>query len=119
MLFALALRDLVRTAEYAKRFEPERVGAALDHFNGAVPHARAMRNVLEHFDDYESGTGKLQRKRKRGEAGLLRWYENDAERYSLVFVVAGTQLRLDVGAAQEAAEQLAGGILAALHGAPP
>lgn len=61
--FAMALRQLLRAVEMAARFPTakEAVKSALDTFDAAIPNAREARNILEHFDEYERGTGSLQR----------------------------------------------------------
>jgi UDP-N-acetylmuramoylalanine-D-glutamate ligase len=112
-LFALALRNVLRAAKYADRFEPERISRAIVEFDDAIPHAMDVRNILDHFDEYESGTGRLQ---NEGDTGLIEWYEDVGTTYQLVFVVGGQERRLDVGAARDAARRLAGEVLAAIHG---
>ncbi len=68
-----------------------------------MPHAVDVRDVFEHFDAYERGEGKLQ---KRGKVGdLLMWEEFDGASFTLkLFGV----VELNLHAATRAAETLAG-----------
>ena len=59
--FAIALRNLLRAVDMAATYCPEVVKTGLSRFNEAVPSAKNIRDVLEHFDDYDIGKGKLQR----------------------------------------------------------
>ena len=52
-MFALALRNVLRAAKFAEHFEPDRIGRAIAEFDAAIPHATDMRNILDHFDEYE------------------------------------------------------------------
>ncbi len=47
--------DKVKDGERSKRLTP-----ALDAFDSAVPHARDVRNIGEHFEKYAEGKGDLQ-----------------------------------------------------------
>lgn len=63
-LFAVALRNLIRAVEFASKVgdprEAKAITAGLDRFKERVLHAVDIRDILEHFDEYERGTGKLQ-----------------------------------------------------------
>jgi hypothetical protein len=63
--FAAALRKLLRAADLtAKRAEPParaQIYEAIAAFHHAVPGAKDVRDRLEHFDAYESGTGHQQK----------------------------------------------------------
>src|SRR5437867_2079873 len=59
--FALALRNLYRAAEAAKRVSrSSQVFDALVAFDRTMPFAKDLRDVLEHFDYYSLGIGDLQ-----------------------------------------------------------
>jgi len=65
-LFVMALRQFIRSADLTgDRAEPaagHEIKEALARFHRTVPGAVDLRDSLEHFDAYESGTGRLQRK---------------------------------------------------------
>jgi hypothetical protein len=44
------------------RVHRDRLQAEIDLFERAVPGAKSARDMLEHFDDYARGDGRLQRK---------------------------------------------------------
>lgn len=67
-LLAIAIRDVIRSAKWAAVLSPEVVDAALATFDSKVPRAQALRDMIEHFDEYGVGTGRLQ---KTSEAGPL------------------------------------------------
>lgn len=54
LLYAVALRNLYRVAEMAEPFDPAGMTSAIAVFNDAVPDARKARNLVEHFDAYET-----------------------------------------------------------------
>lgn len=59
-LFALALRNLLRAVEEANKETGSAVLAkGLAEFNRKIPNAKDVRDILEHFDDYERGLGFL------------------------------------------------------------
>lgn len=101
-LFAIALRQLLRAVNFCRPHEPAAIEAAIATFDSAVPHCVNLRDVIEHFDDYELGIGKLQRQRV-----LLKvpsdWFEHDGT--STIFHLP--PLHLDVAEALAAAEHLA------------
>lgn len=78
-LFAIAAHNVLRAAELAAtQMASEEIRAAVDEFNAAVPDLAHVRNQLEHFDEYELGTGRLQtsskerrKARARSEAGIV------------------------------------------------
>lgn len=122
VLFAVALRNLIRAVEWASDFEPDPITQALDDFDAKVPHAVDIRDLLEHFDAYEQGRGNLQggkpQKRKRKQqAPTIGDYA-----YSFVHDAEGTHLKfkgnlgLNVVKAADAAKQLGETTLTALSG---
>jgi hypothetical protein len=64
-LFVFALRQVLRAAELVQRCatpaQAASIDEALDTFRADVPALVHMRDVLEHFDDYATGEGKLQK----------------------------------------------------------
>jgi len=65
VLFAVALRNLLRAVEWAQATYAPTLDKALEQFQAEVPHAVDLRDVLEHFDDYEQGIGQLQNPKNR------------------------------------------------------
>lgn len=51
-LFLVAVRNLIRAAKMARKMS-DAVQPALDRFNATVPNAVRLRNILEHFDEYQ------------------------------------------------------------------
>jgi len=66
MFYAVALRNVIRAVGMARPSAPCAIDDALAHFDAAVPNGVKMRDMLEHFDDYETGKGKLQKARNIG-----------------------------------------------------
>lgn len=61
-LYAVALRNLLRAVKFAIVAFPEHsspLRQAEHRFSGNVPDASVIRDILEHFDDYAKGSGKL------------------------------------------------------------
>jgi hypothetical protein len=54
----------------------QRIANAVTGFEARLPHGKDVRDILEHFDDYRLGQGRLQKKDKMGD--LLQWVEDDA-----------------------------------------
>lgn len=105
--FALVLRQLIRAIEALnRRVKSAEVDEALEEFYSKFPHEKEMRDILEHFDEYVIGEGRLQRDRARaGKAPdeYWLWYEADGMNYTLRL---GANLRLNVSEVSEAAYQL-------------
>ena len=72
MNLAFALRNLLRIAEVAR--DVPGVSEAKAKFEAAIPGIKDARDVLEHFDDYALGVGKLQQR------GALREFFTIVER---------------------------------------
>jgi hypothetical protein len=113
-LFAVALRDLRRAVELVRKVAPKAawsgIDLALNEFDAVVPHTQDLRDVLEHFDDYARGDGKLQRGRPlRPVSPVTSWTEIRPGHYSMSVAVApGTPLlTVEVGEATIAAGTLA------------
>lgn len=101
VLFATALRNLLRAVEYAKEqsSDPAKQAAiqgALDSFSGKVPHWSRIRNALEHFDEYDQGRGRGQRT-----PFVVRWTNSTDGVLSV-----GDGLEMNVAEAFEAAAEL-------------
>lgn len=80
-LFVLALREVLRCAEWASshamshgdRARSSKIDQAKNAFDQAVPGAADVRDILTHFDCYERGKGKLQEDaRKRAKERQVR-----------------------------------------------
>jgi hypothetical protein len=69
LLFVTALRNVVRGAEALLGYEHE----AVKSFYQAVPNARAVREMLEHFDAYVRGIGNLQMQRMSEDLPVSQW----------------------------------------------
>jgi hypothetical protein len=61
ILYAFALRCLYRSADAISKEADGALEQELATFERAVPRFKDVRDVLEHFDDYDRGVGKLQR----------------------------------------------------------
>lgn len=57
--YAYALRHSVQVAEMCRVFNPGKIGRAIKAFEDAVPDYKRVRDVLGHFDAYETGAGDL------------------------------------------------------------
>lgn len=101
LLFAIALRQLVRAVEFCQPHSASRIDRALNRFKAAVPAWLDLRDVVEHFDDYERGKGNLQESGRMG--SLLEWFEYDGTTRRLVIPPHS----LDIAAAMDAADSLA------------
>jgi len=105
-----AIRQVVRSAEAMQKA----VGGdtvlktAQDRFLAEHPQAKAMRDVLSHFDDYERGTGTLQ---KSGEVGGIQiWFGVGDTSFTLALA---SNLTIELTAASTAATSLANATLEA------
>ena len=101
-LYALALRNLLRVAELVRQFDRQRVKAALAAFEKEVPNLVKLRDILEHFDEYETGRGDLQKKGLVPREPVSIWWEQNAG--TVVVNVGG--FSLDVVKASDAASRL-------------
>lgn len=121
-LFALALRNLVRSVVFVRSSLPEKRRASVDEalatFDQAVPNAKHIRDVLEHFDKYSVGTGNLQKKVKAKVAQVL-WHEWDGTDQVLKIGIVGQPgpFALNVRIASEAASELASSVISVVF--PP
>lgn len=100
MLVAVAYRNVHRAARMALRAMPQGQAAHLDrvlaHADKLAPDARSVRDMLEHFDDYEQGAGHLQ---QPGTPRSDRKADEELARSHLIFFRrAGTDFTLVVGA---------------------
>jgi hypothetical protein len=114
-LFVIALRDLRRAVELVRRSAPKSAWSDIDKAMNAFDTATAcgsvdLRDILEHFDDYAEGKGKLQ-----DEHPCLPcvWYEREPDTYRLHLDLGNLLLTVDVRAATQAALAL----VAATHDA--
>lgn len=113
-LFLVALRDVRRAAALVGRQSGlQAVSDAVEAFDSEMPHVTNLRDVLEHFDDYAIGEGRL----AKGQVPFI-WYERGINTYSLhVGMSRGPHhLTVEVRAAAEAADRLADAIRAAHTG---
>lgn len=137
-LFILALREVLRCAEWASTHtmrqgdgaRASRIDQATNAFDQAVPGAADVRDILTHFDRYEQGKGKLQedaRKRAKERQRLvdqghdLPPIEVPRLLTNQLFQRDGTTVKLhllgytvDVAAAEAAADALAVAVLDAV-----
>lgn len=120
-LFILAVREVLRCAEWAKdHVDGQRDGdrsrnlnSAVAAFDAAVPGATDVRDILTHFDEYERGKGTLQKKGlARSAPGLVanQLFERDGETTKLHLL----GYTVDVATARDAASTLAGAVITAL-----
>ncbi|MEW6475335.1 MAG: hypothetical protein AB1679_24025 [Actinomycetota bacterium] len=114
-LMLLALRNLVRAAEAAAcHTKDQRITDAVDTFKASLPGIVDMRDVVEHFDAYLDGKGKLQKK-LRSPTGLPYFeFETFQRKPGLFELMVTPKFTLDVGNAAEAAIKMATDVLVAL-----
>jgi len=118
-LFAIALRNFLRAieliiAETSDDFSKSLREAQAD-FDQAVPGAVDLRNVLEHFDEYARGVGRLQKAQQPFPSAI--WLENDGATYQVWVGIPGrAPLRLDIRASVQAAGQLMSAAVQTVHG---
>ena len=73
-------------------------------FAAAVPGWKDTRDLLEHFDEYESGSNKAQ---KRVGAPSVTWYERSPDSYSVNVSIPGlSSVTIEFRRAVEAADVL-------------
>lgn len=120
-LYAVALRNLIRAVDLSARMYPQCEAAlrqALRRFNDAVPRARDVRDVLEHFDDYAQADHQRMGRLIKRHGGLppiegfsfspggivmtITIYREDEDDFAVA-----DELRLDTSAATRAALELA------------
>ena len=115
-LFVLALRNVRRaaalTAKLAGGSRRVVIRRALVAFDEALPTAKDLRDVLDHFDDYALGRGKLQDSKRPWP--LIEWYEESTDTYRLNIGVGGKLLAVEVGAASQASDALLDSVAEAL-----
>jgi hypothetical protein len=123
-LLIISLTNLRRAARFAMNAVQEgsaayhRIGGALGDFDSAVPGLQNMRNMVEHFDEYERGTGDAQQRggRNRRTPGPLL-----AEQFSVDYVSAGDGVlrlgdnQLSIDGVSTAARQLFDRVYSALR----
>jgi hypothetical protein len=108
-LMLLALRNLVRAAEAASRHtKDQRITDAVASLPGIVD----MRDVVEHFDAYLDGKGKLQKK-LRSPTGLP-YFETFQRQPGMFELMVTPKFTLNVGNAAAAAIKMATDVLVAL-----
>jgi len=115
-LFAVAIRQVSRAAEAMLSDTAREDGTldpglqmTLDRFETDFADSEVIRNVLTHFDEYEQGSGRLQRK---GTFDLLEIHGELGEG-TYWLVVSGH--RVEVGAAARAAGDLADAAIGAMN----
>jgi hypothetical protein len=102
-LFAVALAQVVKAAEITDgALGSVETRAALKSFRAAFPHATDVRNVVEHWEAYAEGKGRLQKRGGFGPVDLLNVTEN--KRRELVLEVG--PLKLNIRQAAWAARRL-------------
>ena len=119
-LFVIALRNLIRGVRLVRAtVDVDRrsiVDAGLAAFDAEITNAVSLRDVLEHFDEYLQGQGRLQRPRP----GIpsVSWTESAGPgHFKLsIGVVGQSVLELEIGRAQEAAMRLCDVAVEAVHG---
>jgi hypothetical protein len=115
-LFVLALRNVRRAAALTGRLaggQPQvAIRRALVEFDHALPTAKDLRDVLDHFDDYALGRGKLQDRKRPWP--VIEWYEESPDTYRLNIGVGGKLLAVEVAAASHASQELLDSIAQAL-----
>lgn len=124
LLFVLALRDLLRAAEFARNRCPGVSGKPIEQFEAAIPRARDVRDVIEHFDKYAVGKGDLQpkeqtRRRPEQQRPSEEWLPVDLAEHGQwlteTTIALGSELTLNWREAARAADDLGRAMLKALR----
>ena len=110
----MSLRQLLRGVElaivHAEHFDDPRRAAlhrkALDEFDLAVPNAKDVRDIIEHFDEYQLGRGRLQRSGTAPPEPLALYPEGHGEQYR-IHLLDGYELAIEptLAAAQKLADR--------------
>jgi ribosomal protein S18 acetylase RimI-like enzyme len=112
-LFALALRSLLRCVQMATALGVP-VDDLLTEFDEVAPQAKQVRDVLEHFDDYELGIGDVQDVHGRPEfRGFMYGRSGDGKDAHLL--VLGLNLELQIDEAADLARRLVDELLERLQ----
>lgn len=110
-LYVLALRNLLRVARLAATFDPQASEAAVQEFEATIPAAIHIRDVLEHFDEYEAGIGRLQ---ENGAIHALASVSVQRRSTGTGWLLTVGPLTLDIDDATQAAQRLYGRLRAIL-----
>lgn len=110
MFFVVALWRLVASAQLVAKRAPAEirrpVRAAIEQFHREVPDAKDVRHRLEHFSDYESGTGHEQRRQHVSEPSVT-WFEYKPGNFSVtVDVPSLSSVTVEMVRTIEAADRL-------------
>ena len=111
-LFVLALRNVIRAANLVLTLAPEHarpgIEAGIATFESKMGAAKDTRDVLDHFDDYVVGDGKLQK--GSGRPMYVEWQERDGTTVRLCIGISSGRplLSIDVLLGQLAAFELRG-----------
>jgi len=83
-----------------------KVRAAPERFEATVPGAKAIRDRLEHFDEYESGRGNEQKRARINEPSRT-WFTSQPGHHSVTVAIPGLPtLQIELQAAMRAANEL-------------
>lgn len=104
-LFAFAVRAVLRAESFARSLAEDagltdrvdRLRLARLRFDQLVPDAVQVRDILEHFDDYRQGKGRLQK--GTSVTDLIEWVEHDGAGRHVLVLAARYRLSIDDGKA--------------------
>jgi hypothetical protein len=116
-LYVVAVRQALRAAELAAEFGVPGASDAVATCNQAAPMSKEARDVIEHFDDYKLGIGRLQGAGKRAP----KWHYNPFIGRGApgeVTLNLGGQLSVEIGPTSRAIQSLIDEITEA-NGKPP
>ena len=99
-LFLVAVRQLVRAVEFCRPHAMSEIDKALSEFKREVPGWLVLRDVVEHFDEYERGIGKHQTSGKLP-TELSEWFEHDGQSISVQMHPHSLRVADAMGAAVE------------------
>jgi hypothetical protein len=113
-IYPFCLRAILRIATLAEQlYGSAAIRQAIVEFNQQVPNAVQVRDVIEHYDEYVLGSGKLQKRDMSANGpGALPWMLNMGRTYLLTeertcVLWLGGSLELDIRNATLAAYRLA------------
>jgi predicted DNA-binding transcriptional regulator AlpA len=107
-LFVYALRDLRLASIAARPWSPAAVDTAVISFDEAMPGVKDVRDIYAHIDEYEKGSGRLQKQGRVEQP--IRWLER-GHRTAVLTVLP---FRVEIHTGLASAETLAGDVLEVL-----
>jgi hypothetical protein len=118
--FVVALRGLLRSAELimhgAETRAKDEIDDAIKRFHDAVPGSKDLRDRLEHFDEYERGTGRQQRRAQISEPSVT-FFSGQPGHHSISVEIPGLPTAsIEMETARDAGNELMTAVASAVDG---